>query len=75
MNSVRLMVPASSGCCAMDASACAIAFASPIAGAIEPIAMHRAAAAMDTIRDQAHVSIDIHSPSRSFWPRCTAAAM
>src|SRR5208282_4020564 len=49
INRVRLMVPASSGCWAMELSACTMAFASPRAGAIDPMAMHRAAATIDVM--------------------------
>src|ERR1019366_3505133 len=48
-NRVRLMVPASSGCWAMELRACTMAFASPRAGAIDPMAMHRAAATIDVM--------------------------
>src|ERR1022692_2202874 len=66
MNRVRLMVPASSGCCAIERSACAMALASPNAGPIEPIPMHRAAAAMDVTPMTLTLSINL--PSCSFLP-------
>src|ERR1019366_427721 len=66
MKSVRLIVPASSGCWAMEPSACAMAFASPSAGPMEPIAMHRAAAAMDVIPMMPTLSIN--PPSAFFLP-------
>src|SRR5579864_3377463 len=58
MNSVRLMVPASSGCWAMEPSACATALASPMAGPIEPMAMHSAAAAIETTATTLTLSIE-----------------
>src|SRR6056297_222040 len=48
MKSVRLIRFASSGCCAIDDSACASAFASPSAGAIDPIMMVNPATAIET---------------------------
>src|ERR1035437_7575302 len=49
INRVRLIVPASSGCWAMELRACAMALPSPRAGAIDPMAMHRAAATIDVL--------------------------
>jgi hypothetical protein len=59
MNSVRLMVPASSGCWAIEASACAIAFASPNAGPMEPMPMQSAAPAIDASPITLTVSIRV----------------
>src|ERR1019366_9186511 len=64
---VRLMVPASSGCWAIERSACAIALASPSAGPIDPIAMHRAAAAMEVTPMMLTLSIN-SPPSHSSLP-------
>ena len=66
---MRVSVFASSGCWAIDASACAAARASPSAGAMEPIAIVRPAVTMEMAPMSPRLSM---GPPQ--WPPCVRVA-